>query len=225
MDTPLQNLAAPPSNGREHLLAVGDIHGRADLLRKLLRDVLPTLPEATRLVFLGDYIDRGPESAQVVEALIELGSMEPRPVFLLGNHERMLLDAWRGYRPRLFFNNGGYETMQSYGLAISEIEFLPSWHLEFFRKLPLYWQSREYIFVHAGLCPGIPLEDQQERDLIWIREEFFNTDHDFGKVVVFGHTPFPKPLVKSNLIGIDTGAVYGKSLTCLKLPEMKFIAI
>ena len=204
---------------------MGDIHGRADLLQKILREVLPQMPPATRPVFLGDYIDRGPKSAQVVEALIELSSMEPCPVFLLGNHERMLLDAWRGYRPGLFLNNGGYETMQSYGLASREIEFIPSRHLNFLQNLPLYWQSRDHIFVHAGLAPGIPLEKQEEKDLIWIREKFFGSDYDFGKVVVFGHTPFPQPLVKQNLIGIDTGAVYGRRLTCLKLPEMEFIAI
>ena len=193
MAKPEQKPECPSSGTAEHILAVGDIHGRADLLRRLLREVLPEMPQGTRLVFLGDYIDRGPDSAQVVEALIRLEDMRPRPVFLLGNHERMLLDAWGGFRPNLFFNNGGYETMLSYGLSTSEIRRIPSSHLNFFRSLRLYWQSRDHIFVHAGLAPGIPLEKQREKDLIWIRDAFYMSDYDFGKVVIFGHTPFSSP--------------------------------
>ena len=139
----------------EHLLAVGDIHGRADLLQNLISDVLPEMPPNTRLVFLGDYIDRGTDSFQVVEALIRLNSRNFNPVYLLGNHERMLLDALEGWRPDLFLNYGGNETLESYGLAPGEIHHLPSTHLEFFRSLLPYWQSKDYIFVHAGLAPGV----------------------------------------------------------------------
>jgi len=206
----------------QHILAVGDIHGCLDRLQRLQEEVLPELPPQTRLVLLGDYIDRGPDSAGVLEALLKLRQDRPETVFLLGNHESLLLGALTGHRRELWLLNGGLETLESYGLDAGQLGDLPEAHLEFMRSLALYWQSDEHIFVHAGLRPGLPLEEQSERDLLWIREEFFLSDYDFGKTVVFGHTPFPQPLVRPGRVGIDTGAVYGGRLTCLKLPEKRF---
>lgn len=209
----------------EHILAVGDLHGRYDLLCRVLDEVIPQMPQGTRLVFLGDYIDRGPASAEVVERLIELRRQRPETLFLMGNHERMLLDAVAGWQVLMYLANGGEATLASYGLEEDELDRLPAEHVAFFRSLELKYLSGDYVFVHAGLRPGVPLDEQDPHDLVWIREEFFLSGVDFGKTVVFGHTPFRRPLIKPGLIGIDTGAVYGNQLTCLKLPEEEFIAL
>jgi serine/threonine protein phosphatase 1 len=210
---------------REHILAVGDLHARHDLLERLLDELLPTLPPRTRLVFLGDYIDRGPDAAKVVQRLIDLGRQRPETVFLMGNHERMLLDALEGVRVPIFLYNGGLETLASYGLGPDDIGRLPEAHLDFLRGLRLYYETDAYIFVHAGLRPGVALERQEERDLLWIRDEFYDAGPDFAKTVVFGHTPFDQPLERPGLIGIDTGAVYGNVLTCLLLPDKRFFSL
>ncbi len=207
---------------KEHILAVGDLHARHDLLRKVLDELAPGLAKPLRMVFLGDYIDRGPEARQVLERLLELSRQRPDTVFLMGNHERMLLDALDGHRVPLFLNNGGRETLASYGLPPDRLADLPPEHLEFIRAMPLYHQTNDYIFVHAGLRPGLPLDQQDEADLLWIRHEFIYDQFDFGKTVVFGHTPQDQPLVRPGRIGIDTGAVYGHHLTCLELPQMRF---
>jgi serine/threonine protein phosphatase 1 len=207
---------------KEHILAVGDLHARYDLLRKVLDELAPGLASPLRMVFLGDYIDRGPEARQILERLLDLARRRPDTVFLLGNHERMLLDALEGRRVPLFLNNGGRETLASYGLPPERIAELPAAHQAFLRAMPLYHQTDDYIFVHAGLRPGLPLEQQDEADLLWIRHEFIYSEAGFGKTVVFGHTPLDQPLVRPGRIGIDTGAVYGNHLTCLELPQMRF---
>ncbi len=208
-----------------HILAVGDLHGHYGLLRKVCGEVLPAQPAGTRLVFLGDYIDRGPDSRLILEALMACQAQRPETVLLMGNHERMLLDAMRGHRTELFLANGGWETLRSFGLTLETLHQLPEPYLEFLRSLPLYHETEDYIFVHAGLKPGLPLASQQERDLLWIRDEFIYSRWDFGKTVVFGHTPFAQPLEQPGLIGIDTGAGFGLRLTCLKLPEKEFITV
>jgi serine/threonine protein phosphatase 1 len=206
-----------------HILAVGDLHGRYDLLRRVFDEVLPGQPAGTRLVFLGDYIDRGPDSRVILEALMAYQALRPETVLLMGNHERMLLDALEGRQVELFLCNGGLETLHSFGLTMEAMHHIPPVFLDFLRGLPLFHEDEHYIFVHAGLKPGLPLAGQQERDLLWIRDEFIHSQWDFGKTVVFGHTPFAEPLVKPGLIGIDTGAGFGLRLTCLKLPEREFI--
>jgi serine/threonine protein phosphatase 1 len=208
-----------------HILAVGDLHGRYDLLRKVFNEVLPAQPAGTLLVFLGDYIDRGPDSRVILEALMAFRALRPETVMLMGNHERMLLDALEGKQEELFLCNGGLETLRSYGLTLETLAQLPASHQRFLRSLPLFHETDQYIFVHAGLRPGLPLAEQQERDLLWIRDEFIHSDWDFGKTVVFGHTPFAQPLAKPGIIGIDTGAGFGLRLTCLKLPEREFITL
>jgi serine/threonine protein phosphatase 1 len=211
--------------GLEHILAVGDLHGRHDLLLRVLQEVVPRLPDQTRLVFLGDYIDRGPDSAEVVDELIRLGQKRPQTAFLLGNHEWMLLQALQGTRLEPFIWSGGDATLASYNLTPDEISRIPKEHQEFFQSLHLHWQSGDYIFVHAGLRPGVPLKQQSEYDLIWIREDFFLSGAEFEKPVVFGHTPFHEPFIRPGLFGIDTGAVYGGNLTCLKLPEEQIFTL
>jgi serine/threonine protein phosphatase 1 len=212
----------------DDILAVGDLHGRYDLLEQVLDRLAPRFGSQTRLVFLGDYIDRGPDSRRVVERLIALGRERPETVFLKGNHEELLLDALEGRRVELWLLNGGLETLASYGLdhqapTAETIARLPADHLEFFRGLRLYFESQSYLLVHAGVDPGLGLAEQDARDLLWIREHFHQArGHRLGKTVVFGHTPFPRPFRGPGMIGIDTGAVYDNALTCVKLPEEEF---
>jgi serine/threonine protein phosphatase 1 len=209
----------------EYILAVGDIHGCYSKLQLLLSEHLPNLPPETKLVFLGDYVDRGPQTREVIERLILLKEERPDTMLLLGNHERMLLNAYEGRDVMLWEVNGGAETLASYNLEEHQVHKMPAGHIDFLRGLQLYHQSGDYIFVHAGLRPGIPLAEQDGHDLIWIRESFFLADPTWDKTVVFGHTPFPTPFRRAGMIGIDTGAVYNNLLTCLKLPEESFIHI
>jgi serine/threonine protein phosphatase 1 len=207
------------------IYAIGDIHGYFNKLEGLLRQIHPD-PGEDQIVFLGDYIDRGPQSREVVERVLQVRRMFPRTVCLMGNHEFTLLD-YLTYRkdPWTFFLNGGVETIHSYDLTGDDIESkMPSDHLAFFNALRPYYETEDYIFVHAGLRDGVPLSEQTLDDLVWIRREFIECRADFGKTVVFGHTPFPRPLIHPNKIGIDTGAGYGGSLTCLVLPERTFFS-
>ena len=206
----------------DHILAIGDLHGMLNLVKKIETELWPKLPQGTRLVFMGDYVDRGPDTAGLVEELIRIKKEHPETVFLKGNHEQMLLDAYDGKNLEAFLWNGGKETLDSYGLGEHEVSKIPAAHIEFLRGLELMHETQDYLFVHAGIRPGVPLAKQNIRDLIWIREDFFLSGHDFDKTIVFGHTPFHRPLETNGLIGIDTGAVYGNKLTCLKLPEREF---
>jgi len=205
-----------------NIYAIGDIHGMAGNLEELL-DIIPYDPAEDLLVFLGDYIDRGPDSRRVIEMLCRLRSKTENVVFLMGNHEQMFLDFLNGADPLLYFWNGGKATLESYGFR--EVDygryevFLPDEHRKFFETLIHVLETENYFFVHAGVRPGVDLSEQNEEDLLWIRHEFIYSSEDFGKTVVFGHTPFMDPLVMKNKIGIDTGAVYGRYLTCLRLPD------
>lgn len=197
----------------QRLLAIGDIHGCRAELSRLLEKIAPTGED--RLVFLGDYIDRGPDSAGVIEQLVHLRRQWPRTIFLCGNHEQMLLDYLEGRDRALFLANGGYETMASYQEG-------PGWpppdsHLQFLKALRDRYETDDFIFAHAGLRPGIALQDQARDDLLWIRREFLDSDYDWGKPVVFGHTPRKEPLISATRIGLDTGAVYGRRLTACDL--------
>ena len=208
------------------IYAVGDVHGCLDQLERLLDRVQPDL-ERDVLLFVGDYIDRGPESRGVVDYVLRLQQKYPREhiICLKGNHEAMLLEFLQGVKRERFLFNGGLHTVRDYWGdnwdSLKEL-LLPPDHEEFYRELRLYYETPEFIFVHGGLKPGVPLEEQQEDDLLWIRGEFITSPEDFGRLVIFGHTPFKQPLQMPNKIGIDTGAVYGNYLTCLKLPEKEF---
>jgi len=204
------------------LLAIGDIHGCHHMLVKLLERIAFD-PATDALVFVGDYIDRGPDARKVIDTLIGLRACCPNLVCLKGNHEAMLLDYYLdGRGERQFFFNGGLATLDSYSISPADARAgrgLPEDHLQFLRGLPLFHETEAYLFVHAGLRPRIPLADQLPEDLLWIRYEFIDSEADFGRTVVFGHTPLKDPLIEPNKIGIDTGAVYGGRLTCIELPS------
>ncbi|MDB5510731.1 MAG: serine/threonine protein phosphatase [Enterovirga sp.] len=216
--------------------AVGDIHGRVDLLQRMrdliAADMKRSRPDAVQIVLLGDYVDRGPNSKGVLE-LLATGDAFPAPVLpLLGNHEAMLLDflhrpesgeTWRRF--------GGIETVHSYGVDVASFRTgtqlaatserlrlsLPAEHLAFLHRLALSHAVGGYFFCHAGVRPGIPLDQQREEDLLWIRDEFIGSDQEFGAVVVHGHTPGEQPMVRENAIGVDTGAYITGRLTCVAL--------
>jgi serine/threonine protein phosphatase 1 len=210
----------------QKIFAVGDIHGCYEKLRALM-DKIPLNMEQDQLLFIGDYIDRGPGSIEVLDYLIDLKKRLPGTLFLKGNHEDMLQNYLDGNDRFTYLLNSGQQTLDAYlnKQDVSEDYPVPSAHLEFLSELRLYYQTENYIFVHAGMRDKVPLESQLENDLLWIRDEFIYSDYYFGKPVVFGHTPFKEPLVQTNKIGIDTGAVYGNRLTCVQLPEMKFFSV
>lgn len=206
---------------------IGDIHGCIGMLEALW-EKLDFDPESDTLVFIGDYIDRGPDSKEVVEFILDLKS-RLNVVCLLGNHEQMLLTyhLYGSYK-ELYLLNGGTSTIVSYGLVNTDAGKridVPQHHLDFFRALIRYYEIDDYIFVHAGLRPGVPLLKQDPTDMIWIRQEFIGSEYDFGKKVIFGHTPMPNPFISPQKIGIDTGAIYGGKLTCVKLPEEIFYQV
>ena len=222
------------SNDKSRLYAIGDIHGRLDLLDRAVaaieRDVALYGGDALT-VTLGDYVDRGPSSHGVIERLAD--NPFPTPyVALRGNHEAMLeefLDdpaVGRHWRAQ-----GGAETLQSYGVAVrglmvgkANVEAserlraaMPAKHTAFLRSLRLSFSHGSFFLCHAGVRPGVPLEAQSERDLMWIRKEFLTSREDFGKIVVHGHTPVPAPEVLPNRINIDTQAYASGRLTCVAL--------
>lgn len=211
--------------------AVGDIHGCSDKLLRLHRriadDAAARPAQQTRLVHLGDYVDRGPDTAGVLSRLIEAGPAIPT-VNLLGNHEQMMLDAVTGGTPELFaqwLQNGGRAALKSWAIPPTVApgalrHLIPSGPLAFLRTLDLYHCAGSYVFVHAGLRPGRTLAQQTPEDLLWIREPFLSWEGALGPgVAVHGHTPRPDPVVKSNRIGIDTGAVLGGPLTAVVLEQ------
>lgn len=209
----------------DRIYAIGDVHGCIDPLRRLMDEIDIDLERDT-LVFLGDYIDRGPHSADVVDYIIDLKDRCPNLICLKGNHEEMLERYLTEFDKFTYLINGGRTTLESYMARETTGGFpIPESHLEFFRSLRLYHETDHYIFVHAGLKDNVPLSMQGPDELLWIRRRFIQSGHDFGKRVIFGHTPFSDPLVEPNKIGIDTGAVYGNRLTCLKLPEIRFFSV
>jgi len=207
----------------KRIFAIGDIHGCYDRLKALMEKI-PIDSSRDALIFIGDYIDRGPNSVEVVDYLIQLKNRFPEVIFLKGNHEDMLNKFINGADRFTYLLNGGQQTLDSYLTKSVQSEFfpIPPDHMEFFKSLRLFYETEEFIFVHAGLRPWVPLESQNTEDLLWIRDKFVSSKYDFGKRVIFGHTPLKKPLVELNKIGIDTGAVYGNALTCIQLPDLVF---
>jgi serine/threonine protein phosphatase 1 len=222
----------------ELVYAIGDIHGRADLLTLLLARIAADAeasPNITRrtLIFVGDYVDRGPDSRQVVETLVSRLPQGFDAFFLKGNHEAILLefledaswlDDWRA--------NGADATLRSYGVDVEGLAgtrappeawrqafaaSIPDSHRRFYEGLEVMVARGGYLFVHAGVRPGVPLDAQNPDDLIWIRGAFLNSDASFGKMVVHGHTPVATPEMRPNRIGIDTGACFSGRLTALRL--------
>jgi serine/threonine protein phosphatase 1 len=210
------------------ILAIGDIHGCNDRL-KLLLDGIGIDPREDTLIFLGDYLDRGPDARGVIDTLLGLQQSCANLICLQGNHESMFLNYYlRGQDEELFLFNSGRYTLDSYGLTLADVRAgigYPEHHLNFLLSLPLFYETDKFLFVHAGLKPGIPIAQQSPEDLLWIRSEFIDARWNFGKTIVFGHTPFHEPLIEKHKIGIDTGAVYGGSLTCIELPSRQIYQV
>jgi serine/threonine protein phosphatase 1 len=232
--------SGPAPNARQEpsrVYAIGDIHGRADLLDRMIeaiaRDLAQRPTQTALTVTVGDYVDRGPDSRGVVERLTR--NPFPTPlVALRGNHESIfeeflrdpsIADYWR----RL----GGLETLHSYGVDVAPLmrgrgheeaaaalrAALPQSHVTFLASLRLTHSVGRYFLCHAGVRPGVPLARQREEDLLWIREEFLDSRADFGKVVVHGHTPCEAPELRPNRINVDTGAFMSGQLTCAVLED------
>lgn len=218
--------------------AIGDIHGRVDLLDQLHglieADLDPAseygVPEKTVIVYLGDYIDRGPDSHAVIERLTRPRFPGVETVTLLGNHEAMLLEFLEApYGAALWLANGGDATLRSYKVKIpgSFDEFLltqrallgvlPRHHKQFLLGLPVQVQYGDYLFVHAGIKPGLPLDRQSREHMIWIRSAFLDSESDHGMIVVHGHTIVHEVEWRPNRIGVDTGAYTTGRLTALVL--------
>jgi serine/threonine protein phosphatase 1 len=214
----------------QRVYAVGDIHGCLDrlvALHEIIAEDIATRPvEHTTLVHLGDYVDRGADSAQVIDWLI---NQPPVPadaiVNLMGNHEYMMLAALAGVdkeAPGHWMTNGGADSLLSWGISrtVPPAEWasrIPRQHLLFLRDLAICHHIGPYLFVHAGIKPGVALDRQSRQDMMWIREPFLSSRADHGAVVVHGHTPKREPVVQPNRIAIDTGAVLGGALTCVVL--------
>ncbi len=207
--------------------AIGDIHGCLDQLEDLIDRIEPGKDDL--LVFLGDYIDRGPDSSGVIDFLIDLAASMPC-VFLRGNHEHMFLEFLEfGANKAMYLANGGMSTLESYlgpdqFVSHSQVvQKISEGHRDFYAGMKWYYEDQSYIYVHAGIRPGVAMYSQERHDLIWIRDEFVSSPTEMKKKVIFGHTPFAGPLVKEDKIGIDTGAVYGGALTAVRLPGEVFI--
>lgn len=229
--------SSPRAPDGMRLYVIGDIHGRDDLLTSLLayvaEDARKAKPARRVLVYLGDYIDRGLQSRQVIERLSAGAPDGFEAVYLKGNHESAMLEFLRDAQfGRTWKYYGGLETLHSYGvrdLMLSDApedferarrafeQQLPEAHRQFLEGLPLSVAFGDYFFAHAGVRPGVALARQVEDDLLWIRDDFLLSRASFGKVVVHGHTPQEEPVFRPNRIGIDTGAYMTGVLTCLVL--------
>jgi serine/threonine protein phosphatase 1 len=220
---------------------VGDVHGRLDALQPLIRaiadDLEATPPvQSAMLVFLGDYVDRGPESRGVVDMILRMKGQQGLEVRTLkGNHEEALLQFMQ--QPTFgaaWLEHGGGATLASYGVqppasrtdpdAWAEVSAafsaaLPVDHLTFYRALELMIDVGDYAFVHAGVRPGVPWDQQAERDMLWIRQEFLQEKGPFGKVIVHGHTPMEQAQLLPHRIGVDTGCYATGLLTAVRLQD------
>lgn len=217
------------------LVAVGDIHGHRDRLTNLLAR-LPLQP-TDRMVFIGDYIDRGPDTPGVIDDLIALSQARPNTVFLRGNHEQMMLECRADYDndwaaqnqiapdPMHYWKTEGagqtvYAYRQRYGQG-TWYETIPREHWTFFLSTQMEFREGSYLFVHAGIVPpGFAWREPVDPRL-WIRKEFIQYRGDLGAIVVYGHTPIEegRPRIGANKVGIDTACAYGGPLTAVGLPE------
>ncbi len=215
---------------------IGDIHGYLDRLKAVFLELDPRLREGDTLVFLGDYIDRGPRSYEVIDFMVHLSKRKDIScVFLKGNHEVMMFDYLRGNdRRRIYKLNGGEATEMSYVKNVGSftLESIPAHHRRFYDSLVLYHEGEDFIAVHAGFNPAVSdLDSQREDDMLWIREEFFRHPKKWKRTIIFGHTPV-NVIQKGgsvymdderNIIGIDGGVIYGKKLVCMSWPDREII--
>ncbi|MER8632251.1 MAG: serine/threonine protein phosphatase [Mesorhizobium sp.] len=220
------------------LYAIGDVHGRLDLLAAMHRRIESELQwepvRDWRVIHLGDYVDRGPDSKGVIDFLIEARERDPRNLMLAGNHDIGFLDFLGTPDPEgLFMRYGGVQTALSYGVSLAAdaswfgktetlrrrhaalLEAMPPGHVDFLRSLPFSVTFDDFFFCHAGIRPGIPLEKQNPQDLIWIRDVFHDYTGLFPKIVVHGHTPVPEAEVMANRVNVDTLAWQSGMLTAL----------
>jgi len=215
------------------IYAIGDIHGELGMVQRIIDRI--NVKKDDLIIFMGDYIDRGKYSFEVINFLLDLDKRF-RCVFLKGNHESMFVDYLSGIYEQDFMINGGNKTLKSYfknGYNIQRSRMpkerkIPPEHEDFLlNKTKLYYETDKYIFVHAGLWPGkTDLSTQPKEVLLWERQHFIKSKFDWGKKVIFGHTAFKEPYFMENKIGIDTGACFkedGGKLTCLILPDETFI--
>jgi serine/threonine protein phosphatase 1 len=224
-----QELIRTIAEGSPRVYAFGDIHGCNNELCTLLENLKSQhgANEQDQFVFIGDYIDRGPHSKGVIDTLLDWKKSHPKTAFLRGNHEDMLLDflGMGGSSGMVYLSNGGEEFFKSYGIEphgpLSEVaKSLPKEHLSFLTSLELGVAIGEFLFVHAGVRPQETLEAQDPHDLMWIRGEFIPKEHNLGKTVVFGHTPFADVFLHMPFkVGIDTGLVYGNLLSAVELVD------
>ena len=238
----INKLRPPPNKGtlphipdNQRIYCIGDIHGRADLLQQLHEQILSDASGYSgqkTIVYLGDYIDRGEQSQQVIDILLGDPLPDFEPVYLQGNHEHAMLSfieypeasaAWLSF--------GGREAINSYGIPLAHIpggrevpelarrldNILPDAHRDFLQSCSDSWHCGSYYFVHAGILPGIALDKQILEDQLWIRDEFLESKRDHGAIIVHGHSITPQPQLLPNRIGIDTGAFSSGVLTCLIL--------
>lgn len=205
---------------------IGDIHGNYKELNELLSKINPDFNN-DELIFLGDYIDRGPDSYHVIQLLITLQKRYGKNhiILLRGNHEQMAINNINC--GCIDYDNGYDATYRDFTRNNDSIEN----YLELFNSLPLYYEDDNFIYVHGGIRPGISLKKQKDIDLLWIREEFYESTTNFNKIVIFGHTPTFyinnkwDPYIKSDRIGIDTGLVFGGHLTSLEIENGNIIKI
>lgn len=223
--------AAAPEGMR--LYAIGDVHGRLDCLARMhaliADDIARGRPADWRIIHLGDYVDRGPQSRQVLDFLIDAGARDPRILALTGNHDEGFLDFLADpLSGDLFIRYGGFETAASYGVVLDVLNgealrashrdlsaAVPGAHTAFLRALPRCLSFGDFFFCHAGVRPGVALAAQDARDLVWIRREFLDHPGLFDKVVVHGHTPHRAPQVLPNRVNVDTAAFDTGRLTAL----------
>ncbi|MEO6028604.1 MAG: metallophosphoesterase family protein [Candidatus Binatia bacterium] len=213
------------------LFAIGDLHGCPEELQVLLDAIAPG-PDDT-LVFLGDYVDRGLGVRVLVDRLLRLQGEDVGTIFLRGNHEDMLLAhlGLGGRHGDAYLENGGGATLASYGVPAGTAgqamaALLPTDHVAFFQATQLHHLAPPFLFVHAGIRPGLRLEEQDPDDLLWIREDFFSRPHDLPYTVVFGHTPTREARIDLPYrIGLDTGLVYGNKLSCLDVEGQRLLQV
>ena len=215
----------------QRIYAIGDVHGlsqRLIALHAAIRSDLHRRPIAQkRLVHLGDYVDRGPDSAGVIALLAAGPPLAGLPtVNLIGNHETTMIEAVGGDAASAtdWMFNGGEPALESYAIAPGTPRHewaaaIPREHMDFLHALSVSHREGGYLFVHGGIRPGVPLDEQLRDEMIRMRHPFLNSEADHGAVIVHGHTPIKTPVVKANRIGIDTGAIFGGPLTCLVLEE------
>ncbi len=212
----------------EGYIAIGDIHGCVETLKTLLQRLDDDYGASREYVFLGDYVDRGPSSKEVIDTLIEF-SQDHTCHFIRGNHDQMFLTYYQDNTYYEYLNHGGAYTLESYYASCPD-QKVPYKHLKFLITTKLFHEAEHWVFVHGGLPPNMTVaealaDEDVYNSFLWTRDHLESEDNEWEKTVVFGHTPVRQPIEKDNMIGIDTGCVYEQfgKLTAVILPEKEFV--